>query len=98
MKYMEVIIKLKRELVDDNIAHVFVGLETTIVTYKEWLSLKVNYEDAEVQRLSFNLTALLKDYIRHSEGVGMIINDMPYVATSDDKIIRKNTKKVHNQI
>lgn len=91
---MEVIIKLKRELVDDNIANIFVGLETSIVTYKDWLSLKVNYEDADVQRLSFRLNTLLKDYFRHSERVGMRINDMPYVATSDNKNIRTIMQKL----
>src|SRR5699024_9137808 len=94
MKYMEVIIKLKRELVDDNIANIFVGLETSIVTYKDWLSLKVNYEDTDVQLLSFHLNVLLKDYFRHSERVGMRINDMPYVATRDNKNIRTIMQKL----
>lgn len=91
---MEVIIKLKRELVDENIANIFIGLETSIVTHKEWLSLKVNYEDADVQRLSFHLNALLKDYFRHSDRVGMRINNMPYVATSDNKNIRTIMQKL----
>lgn len=91
---MEVIIKLKRELVDENIANIFIGLETSIVTHKEWLSLKVNYEDADVQRLSFHLNALLKDYFRHSERIGMMINDMSYVATSDNKNVKVIMQKL----
>lgn len=91
---MEVIIKLKKELVDENIADVFVGVEVSIVTYKDWLSLKVSYEDTDIYRLSYSLNVLFREYFKYHDSVGMRINDMPYVATSDNKNVKAIMQKL----
>lgn len=91
---MEVIIKLKKELVDENIADVFVGVEVSTVTYKDWLSLKVSYEDTDIYRLSYSLNVLFREYFKYHDSVGMRINDMPYVATSDNKNVKAIMQKL----
>lgn len=91
---MEVIIKLKRELVDENIAEVFVGVEVSTVTNKNWMSLKVSYEDTDIYRLSYSLNVLFKEYFKYYDSVGMRINDMPYVATSDNKNVKAIMQKL----
>lgn len=91
---MEIIVKLKRELVDENITDLFVGVEASIVTHKDWLSLKVSYEDSDVYRVSYSLDALFKAYFKQCDRVGMRINDMPYVATSDNKNVKAIMQKL----
>lgn len=91
---MEIIIKLKRDLVDESITDVFVGVEASTVTYKDWLSLKVSYEDADVYRLSYSLNVLFREYFKYHDSVGMRINDMPYVATSDNKNVKAIMQKL----
>lgn len=91
---MEVIIKLKRELVDENITNLFVGAEVSTVKNKDWLSLKVSYEDININQLSYHLDVLFKEYFKHCDRVGMRINDMPYVATSDNKNVKTIMQKL----
>lgn len=91
---MEIIVKLKRELVDENITDLFVGVEASIVIYKDWLSLKVSYEDSDVYRVSYSLDVLFKEYFKQRDRVGMRINDMPYVATSDNKNVKAIMQKL----
>lgn len=91
---MEVIIKLKRELVDENIENLFVGVKVSTVMNKDWLSLKVFYEDTDIYRLSYSLNVLFKEYFKYHERVGMRINNMPYVATSDNKNVKAIMQKL----
>lgn len=92
---MEIIIKLKRKLVDENITDLFVGVEeVSTVTNKDWLSLKVSYEDININQLSYHLDVLFKDYFKYHDRVGMRINDMPYVATSDNKNVKAIMQKL----
>lgn len=91
---MEIIMKLKRELVDENIAEVFVGVEVSTITNKNWVSLKVSYEEVNVNQLSNHLDALFKVYFQQCERIGMRINDMPYVATSDNKNVKAIMQKL----
>ena len=85
---MEIIVKLKRELVDENITEVFVGVEASIITNKNWVSLKISYEDTNIYQLSYSLSVLFKEYFKYHDRVGMRINNMPYVATSDNKNVK----------
>lgn len=85
---MEVIMKLKRELVDENIAEVFVGVEVSTIMNKDWVSLKVSYEDTNIYQLSYSLNVLFKEYFKYHDRVGMRINNMPYIATSDNKNVK----------
>ena len=91
---MEVIMKLKRELVDENIADLFTGVEVSIISNKNWVSLKVSYEDINIYQLSYSLSVLFKDYFKYHDRVGMRINDMPYVATSDNKNVKAIMQKL----
>ena len=91
---MEVIMKLKRELVDENIADLFTGVEVSIISNKNWVSLKVSYEDTNIYQLSYSLSVLFKDYFKYHDRVGMRINDMPYVATSDNKNVKAIMQKL----
>lgn len=91
---MEVIIKLKRELVDESITDLFVGVDTSVATYKDWLSLKVSYEDININQLSYHLDVLFKEYFQYCERIGMRINDMPYIATSDNKNVKAIMQKL----
>lgn len=91
---MEIIMKLKRELVDENIAEVFVGVEVSTITNKNWVSLKVSYAEANVNQLSYHLDALFKEYFKYHDRVGMRINNMPYVATSDNKNVKAIMQKL----
>ena len=85
---MEVIMKLKRELVDENIAEVFVGVEVSTIMNKDWVLLKVSYEDTNIYQLSYSLNVLFKEYFKYHDRVGMRINNMPYIATSDNKNVK----------
>ena len=85
---MEVVMKLKRELVDENIAEVFVGVEVSTIMNKDWVSLKVSYEDTNIYQLSYSLNVLFKEYFKYHDRVGMRINNMPYIATSDNKNVK----------
>lgn len=91
---MEIMIKLKRELVDENITDLFTGLETSIYEHSNWFTLKVFYEEANVNQLSSHLDALFKVYFQQCERIGMRINDMPYVATSDNKNVKAIMQKL----
>lgn len=91
---MEIIMKLKRELVDENIADLFVGVEVSTITNKNWVSLKVSYEDTNIYQLSYSLNVLFKEYFKYHDRVGMRINDMPYVATSDNKNVKAIMQKL----
>ena len=91
---MEVIIKLKRKLVDENIESLFLGVEVSTVTNKDWLSLKVSYEDININQLSYHLDVLFKEYFKYHDRIGMRINDMPYVATSDNKNVKAIMQKL----
>lgn len=91
---MEVIIKLKRKLVDENIGSLFLGVEVSTVTNKDWLSLKVFYEDININQLSYHLDVLFKEYFKYHDRIGMRINDMPYVATSDNKNVKAIMQKL----
>ena len=91
---MEVIMKLKRELVDENIAEVFVGVEVSTIMNKDWVSLKVSYEDTNIYQLSYSLNVLFKEYFKYHDRVGMRINNMPYVATSDNKNVKAIMQKL----
>lgn len=91
---MEIIMKLKRELVDENIADLFTGVEVSTITNKNWVSLKVSYEDTNIYQLSYSLNVLFKEYFKYHDRVGMRINNMPYVATSDNKNIKAIMQKL----
>ena len=91
---MEVIIKLKKELVDENIAELFVGVEVSTVVNKNWVSLKVSYEDNDVYQLSYHLDVLFKEYFKYHDRIGMRINNMPYMATSDNKNVKAIMQKL----
>lgn len=91
---MEIIMKLKRELVDENIAEVFVGVEVSTIVNKDWVSLKVSYEDTNIYQLSYSLNVLFKEYFKYHDRVGMRINNMPYVATSDNKNVKAIMQKL----
>lgn len=91
---MEIIMKLKRELVDENIADLFTGLKTSMYEHSNWFTLKVFYEETNVNQLSSHLDALFKVYFQQCERIGMRINDMPYVATSDNKNVKAIMQKL----
>ena len=91
---MEVIMKLKSELVDENITDLFTGVKTATYEHLGWFTLKVFYEEVNVNQLSHHLDVLFKDYFQHSERIGMRINDMPYVATSDNKNVKAIMQKL----
>ncbi len=91
---MEIIMKLKRELVDENIAEVFVGVEVSTIMNKDWVSLKVSYEDTDIYQLSYSLNVLFKEYFKYHDRVGMRINNMPYIATSDNKNVKAIMQKL----
>ena len=79
---------------DENIAEVFVGVEVSTIVNKDWVSLKVSYEDANVNKLSYSLNVLFKEYFKYHDRVGMRINNMPYVATSDNKNVKAIMQKL----
>ena len=92
---MEIIIKLKIKLVDENITDLFVGVkEVSTVTNKDWMSLKVSYEDNDVYQLSYHLDVLFKEYFKYHDRIGMRINNMPYMATSDNKNVKAIMQKL----
>ena len=91
---MEIIMKLKRELVDENIADLFTGVEVSTITSRNWVSLKVSYEDTNIYQLSYSLNVLFKEYFKYHDRVGMRINNMPYVATSDNKNVKAIMQKL----
>lgn len=91
---MEIMIKLKSELVEENIADLFTGVKTSTYEHSNWFTLKVFYEEVNVNQLSNHLDALFKEYFKHCERIGMRINGMPYVATSDNKNIKPIMKKL----
>lgn len=91
---MEIIMKLKRELVDENIVDLFTGVEVSTITNKNWVSLKISYEDTDIYQLSYSLSVLFKEYFKYHDRVGMRINNMPYVATSDNKNVKTIMQKL----
>lgn len=91
---MEIMIKLKSELVDENITDLFTGLKTSMYEHSNWFTLKVFYEETNVNQLSSHLDALFKVYFQQCERIGMRINDMPYVATSDNKNVKAIMQKL----
>lgn len=91
---MKIVVKLKSELVDENITDLFTGVETSTYKHSSWLMLKVFYEVENIYQLSNHLEVLFKDYFKHSERIGMRINDMPYVATSDNKNVKAIMEKL----
>lgn len=91
---MKIVVKLKSELVDENITDLFTGLETSTYKHSSWLMLKVFYEEANVNQLSSHLDALFKVYFQQRDRIGMRINDMPYVATSDNKNVKAIMEKL----
>lgn len=91
---MEIMIKLKSELVDENITDLFTGVKTATYEHLGWFTLKVFYEEANVNQLSYHLDVLFKEYFKQCERIGMRINDMPYVATSDNKNVKSIMKKL----
>lgn len=91
---MEIIMKLKRELVDENIVDLFTGVEVSTITNKNWVSLKISYEDTNIYQLSYSLSVLFKEYFKYHDRVGMRINNMPYVATSDNKNVKTIMQKL----
>lgn len=94
MECMEIIMKLKRELVDENIVDLFTGVEVSTITNKNWVSLKISYEDTNIYQLSYSLSVLFKEYFKYHDRVGMRINNMPYVATSDNKNVKTIMQKL----
>ena len=91
---MEIIMKFKRELVDENIVDLFTGVEVSTITNKNWVSLKISYEDTNIYQLSYSLSVLFKEYFKYHDRVGMRINNMPYVATSDNKNVKTIMQKL----
>lgn len=91
---MEIMIKLKNELVDENITDLFIGVETSTYKHDNWFTLRVFYEEANINQLSYSLNVLFKEYLKYHDRIGMRINDMPYVATSDNKNIKPIMKKL----
>lgn len=91
---MKIVVKLKRELVDENITDLFVGVEASTYKHNNWVTLKVFYEEANVNQLSYHLDVLFKEYFKQRDRVGMRINDMPYVATSDNKNVKAIMQKL----
>ncbi|MGO1819735.1 MAG: hypothetical protein ACTH0S_08620 [Senegalia sp. (in: firmicutes)] len=91
---MEIMIKLKSELVDENIADLFTGVKTSTYEHSNWFTLKVFYEEANVNQLSNHLDVLFKEYFKYHDRVGMRINNMPYVATSDNKNVKAIMQKL----
>jgi len=91
---MEVIIKLKKELVDENISELFVGVEVSTIMNKGWVSLKVSYEENNVNQLSYHLDVLFKEYFKYHDRIGMRINNMTYMATSDNKNVKEIMQKL----
>lgn len=91
---MEIMIKLKSELVDENIADLFTGLKTSMYKHSNWFTLKVFYEEVNANQLSYHLDVLFKEYFKYHDRVGMRINNMPYVATSDNKNVKAIMQKL----
>lgn len=91
---MKIIVKLKRDLVDENITDLFVGVEASAYKHSNWVTLEVFYEEANVNQLSYHLDVLFKAYFKQRDRVGMRINDMPYVATSDNKNVKAIMQKL----
>lgn len=91
---MDIIIKLKRELVDENITDLFVGVKTATYEHLGWFTLRVFYEEANINQLSNHLDILFKEYFKHCDYIGTMINGMPYAATSDNKNVKAIMQKL----
>lgn len=54
----------------------------------------MSYEDNDVYQLSYHLDVLFKEYFKYHDRIGMRINNMPYMATSDNKNVKAIMQKL----
>lgn len=91
---MEIMIKLPTEKVQKDVVDLMGNLETKLHESKQWLTLTVYYKNTDISQLSYYLDTLLKEMFEHSDRIGMRINEMPYIATSDNKNVRAIMEKL----